>query len=440
MLVNYFSCILFEKYSSSSMTDFYTHRTVVTMNNNPDFYIIKIASGRMAGTELLFKSKGCLIFANTETDYNVVMDEENDLISYFFPIDSGSYKLTFFSSYANEADQSETKLSVIFEDLDNEHNTPKLTDDVKLQTVLFPDTFPILVKSVDDSWNYESFDQTEQKDAMESSLPQQNESLIKRGVSKNLIVIFISMLVVGFILLKVMTDSSNSSSEMNKIIGSNISKFLGESSIPFTIILQEEGRGKDQVIVNNRRDADWVSQQLLTSNYAGLVDILLVSELETELMSLITPSSSSILNIDMSYPCSPIVKLLKSSDHLSDVEKINELIKSRVSCVNEIDVKVYHKKAIFDDAIRGMKASNVPFRVIKDEKKPIVVVSSNLNDNQLISTMDFVKKFISEWGSNYIQFSISLSDDDLYEGVFINDINENIKIKNNHWNFKQHSY
>ncbi len=422
------------------MTDFYTNRTFVAMNNNADFYIIKIASGRMTGTELLFKSKGCLIFANTETDYNVVTDEENDLISYFFPIDTGNYKLTFFSSYTNEANKSDAKLSVIFEDLDNEKDTPKLTTDVILQTVLFPDTFPILVKSIDDSWNYESFDELGQKDTMDSSLPQKNGSLIKRGTSKHLIIIFISMLTVGLILLTVMTNNHNSNVQVDKIITSNISKLLGESSIHFTIILQAEGRGKDQVIVNSRRDADWVSQQLLTSNYAGLVDIILVSELEKELMSLITPFSSSVLNIDMSYPCSPIVKLLKSSNYLSEVEKINETIKSRVSCANEIDVKFYHKKAIFDDAIRGIKASNVPFRIIEDEKKPIVVVSSNLSDNQLISTMNFVKKFISEWGSNYIQFSISLSDNELYEGVFINDINENIKINNNHWDFKQHSY
>ncbi|MCK8584336.1 PrgH/EprH family type III secretion apparatus protein [Yersinia ruckeri] len=398
--------------------------SILMDNMSTELYIIKIAFGPMAGTELLVKPNFCQIVVAPGIKYETVTEEDSELTTYSLPTDEGEYKFTLHRQ--SDSEDLPGGLYAILEDSEKRHERI----DIVFHTLLFADNFPILIKPVNDEWHYNS--QVLPADKHNPTLIENLElsEKVRKNKLKPLPCLVIFILLIAGLFAFILASGDKDS---QKII--TLSELLAGSSAPLTIL--NSGENTSLILAKTQRDMDWVSQRLITESYSGQATTKLIHSFEKELEALVQTSTGSVLKVDLTTPCSPLVKLVRRINNQTEIETIKTTVRSKLKCANQIEIKSYDRKDILDEAINGIKSNNIPFKLINDSKKPVIIVNTDLNDKQFMSLIKFVTEFNQNWGDNYVQFSISLATDYLAGKSFLNSQSGYILLDNNHWYFKQ---
>lgn len=381
-------------------------------------FIVKITTGPLSGNELLLNADAHKIIIGIENDYRTQTNEDG-FTTYWLPGEQ-ALEIMVVSDVNEGVSPEDTGLW-----LKATGDNLVLSVPVIWQELMLPEHFPVLLKKPEDAWHEHTLPSTP---SAEASLEDSSIN-VPAGTRRK------EVYLAGALLLALVSTAIwqginyNSSAQKIKTLGA----LLQGSSSPITVTTGE--KGQSLILVKTQRDADWSTQRLRREQYPDPVIIKRVSTFEEEIEKQLSGQIPGLLKVDLTTPCQPLIRRLKSNDTQPDLKLAGKTISRLLGCSQEVRLVEFSATDLFKQAEQGLLKSNVPWRVINKDGNPIFIVNANLNDKQILSAMEFANEFNHQWGKHYIQFSISLARDYLAGKSFINNPQGYILLDNNHWYF-----
>ncbi|MHA0902027.1 PrgH/EprH family type III secretion apparatus protein [Enterobacter ludwigii] len=380
--------------------------------------IVKITTGPLSGNELLLNVDAHKIIIGSEDDYRTQTDKHG-FTTYWLPGEQ-QLEIMIVSDGIERVSSEETGflLKVTGENL-------ALSLPVIWQELMLPEYFPVLLKKPEDAWRGHALPPTPSAEA-----PLEDPSLIQPAEGRRKEVYLAGALLLALVITAIWQGINYNSTE-HKI--KTLGGLLQDSSSPITVMRGE--KGTSLVLVKTQRDADWSTQRLRREQFPDPVIIKKVSTFEEEIEKQIIGQIPGLLKVDLTIPCQPLIRRLKSNGAQPDLKQAAKTINRLLGCSQEVRLVEFSPAELFKQAEQGLLKSNVPWRVINKDGNPVFIVNASLNDKQILSVMEFAKEFNHQWGKRYIQFSISLATDYLAGKSFMNNQQGYILLDHNHWYF-----
>ncbi|MTC69495.1 type III secretion system protein PrgH [Providencia sp. wls1914] len=382
--------------------------------------IMKIISGSMNSQELVINIDKNIIIVGQHTKYKTEIDE-NGFTTYYIPSEHTQCEFSIVSN-----DESNNNLAInLKQDGKNRHLT------ATLQEILLIDTFPIAIKPLNTEWNYSKKDQ---RPLPSQSLPFAKKSpiAIKQKLTFNKKYFFVFLLLFAVIFILFVEFQNNPKNNAEKQI-KNIDNILKGSYYPITYT--QNKKGEVLILVKSQRDEDWSRQVLLKSDYQAKYTIKNINSLEQEIEDKLIDTIPNLLKIDISNPCQPIIRVVKSPLPNNDDKNIYRILSNYFSCYKQSQLVQVPLEELIKKAELGLTESNVKWQRITKGNYVIFVIRDSLNDKQTLSLISFTNSFSQKWGTKQIQFSVSLSNNELAGKSFITNSNGITLLGNNHWLF-----
>lgn len=389
-------------------------------NTNSRTCIMKIASGPMAGQELMINVDKNHIVIGKDINYKTDI-AENGFTTYYIPSEETDCEFSIISEEDNIAEKIAIKI----------HNKNKDTVfSIILQELLLVDIFPVVIKLLDTPWEL-----ADSKNSAPKIL--KNEKIKKKKTHPIIKTSFIILSIfIVFFSFMVTFPNDNNHTQSKKI--TEIENILKGTQFP--IIVSEEIQGKNLILVRTQRDLDWSMQRLVNTNYGERFIIKKINQFEEELEGKLIELIPNILKIDLSNPCQPVIKKLSIDSEVKSNDAIDNLFSSYFSCYKKIEIHQINSDELLKKSELGLTESDVKWHKIVKDKKIIYVIKDSLNDKQTISLINFTNSFYKEWGGEYIQFSISLENNVLIGKSFITNASGYVLLGNNHWLFNSTTF
>lgn len=382
--------------------------------------IMKIISGSMNSQELMINIDKNIIIVGQHTKYKTEIDE-NGFTTYYIPSEHTQCEFSIVSN-----DESNNNLAI---NLKQDGKSRHLT--VTLQEILLIDTFPIAIKPLNTEWNYSK---KHQRPLPSQSLPfsKQSPIAIKQKPTFNKKYFFVFLLLFAVIFILFVGFQNNPKNNAEKQI-KNIDNILKGSYYPITYT--QNKKGEVLILVKSQRDEDWSRQVLLKSDYQAKYTIKNINSLEQEIEDKLIDTIPNLLKVDISNPCHPIIRVVKNPLPNNDDKNIYRILSNYFSCYNQSQLVQVPLEELIKKAELGLTESNVKWQRITKGNYVIFVIRDSLNDKQTLSLISFTNSFSQKWGTKQIQFSVSLSNNELAGKSFITNSNGITLLGNNHWLF-----
>ncbi|WP_230089110.1 PrgH/EprH family type III secretion apparatus protein [Providencia sp. wls1914] len=374
----------------------------------------------MNSQELVINIDKNIIIVGQHTKYKTEIDE-NGFTTYYIPSEHTQCEFSIVSN-----DESNNNLAInLKQDGKNRHLT------ATLQEILLIDTFPIAIKPLNTEWNYSKKDQ---RPLPSQSLPFAKKSpiAIKQKLTFNKKYFFVFLLLFAVIFILFVEFQNNPKNNAEKQI-KNIDNILKGSYYPITYT--QNKKGEVLILVKSQRDEDWSRQVLLKSDYQAKYTIKNINSLEQEIEDKLIDTIPNLLKIDISNPCQPIIRVVKSPLPNNDDKNIYRILSNYFSCYKQSQLVQVPLEELIKKAELGLTESNVKWQRITKGNYVIFVIRDSLNDKQTLSLISFTNSFSQKWGTKQIQFSVSLSNNELAGKSFITNSNGITLLGNNHWLF-----
>ncbi|EOG1934131.1 PrgH/EprH family type III secretion apparatus protein [Providencia stuartii] len=389
--------------------------------------IMKIASGPMNGHELMLTADAHLIVIDPNVEYHTEVDNDG-LMTYYIPSESIHYELAITTEdgsndHINDADEPIFYLHI------NDGMKSKSIP-IPFQELILADTFPIAIKPIDAPWNLSTREPALPEICIENDSQPMLESKLTK---KNFIFFGLFVLTIFSIILVIQYYSGNNS--LKKI--NTVENILQGSHYPIIVTLNQQG--ETLILVRTQRDVDWSIQRLRKEHYSEKYQITKIAQLESEIENKISENVPSLLKIDLSNPCHPIVRKANKQATTKDEKIINNIMKGYLGCYKNSEILTVNLDELIKKAEIGLTESNVPWKRVDKDNMTIFIVQGSLDDKQISSTVRLADQFINQWGNQHIQFSISLATNQLTGKSFIRNDQGFIILGHNHWSFNSNT-
>ncbi|HHE6471044.1 TPA: PrgH/EprH family type III secretion apparatus protein [Providencia rettgeri] len=397
-------------------------------NANSYTCIIKIASGPMAGQELMVNTDNNLIIIDNGLDYKTDISDDG-FTTYSIPSDGIACEFSIITDSHHSGSGIAIRLN---------NNGLSTEIPVVLQQLLLADIFPIAIKMQDTDWQSPQVPEDQLTMAMEIPSPVTQPAVKKTNkptpslFNKQTMLVFFFTLFSIFIAYVTFQYIPEQSAE-KKVKA--LEHILQGNHYP--IIVTQRVNNESLILTKTQRDADWSMQRLVKEKYNEKFSIKIMSKLESEIENKLIEIIPELLKVDLSNPCNPIIKTIASDNLIDEERNINKFFSNYFSCYISSEIKQISFGELLQKAELGLTESNVQWRKITKDNKVIFIIKDSLNDNQTASLISFTNSFYKKWGENHIQFSISLANNALMGKSFVTNANANgyILLGNNHWFF-----
>ncbi|HHR6080792.1 TPA: PrgH/EprH family type III secretion apparatus protein [Providencia alcalifaciens] len=381
---------------------------------------MKIISGSMNSQELMINIDKNLIVVGQYAKYKTEIDE-NGFTTYYIPSEHIQCEFSIIS----HGEHSNNFAINLKQDGKTRHLT------ATLQEILLVDVFPIAIKPLNTEWNYLEKNPQSQSIQVNANTDLNSTAIKQKSkFNKKWFFVFLLLFVVVFVLFVEFQNSPKNNTEKQI---KNIDNILKGSYYP--IIYTQNKKGEILVLVKSQRDEDWSRQVLLKSKYQEKYIIRKTNTLEKEIEDKLIDSVPNLLKVDISNPCQPIIRLVKSPLPNNDNKNINRILSDYFSCYKQSQILEVPLEELIKKAELGLTESNVKWQRITKGNYVIFVIRDSLNDKQTLSLISFTNSFSQKWGTKQIQFSVSLANNELAGKSFITNSNGITLLGNNHWLF-----
>ncbi|BBV02382.1 PrgH/EprH family type III secretion apparatus protein [Providencia rettgeri] len=395
-------------------------------NTNSQTCIIKIASGPMTGQELMVNTDNNLIIIGNGLDYKTDINDDG-FTTYQIP--SNGIACEF--SIVTASQSTESGLAIRLNDSGLSTEIP-----IVLQQLLLADIFPIAIKMQDTDWQSAQTFEDALSSEMENPLPAFKAKIKKSTKEKPSIFNKQTMLVFFFTLFSIfityVTFQYIPEQSAEKKV-KTLEHILQGNHDPITVT--QSANDESLILVKTQRDADWSMQRLVKAKYNEKFSIKILNKFEQEIENKIIEVFPDTLKVEISNPCIPKITTIDNNKLIEAEDKLDKLLSSYFSCYIKSEKKQISFGELLQKAELGLTESNVQWHKITKDNKVIFVIKDSLNDNQTASLIKFTNSFYKQWGENYIQFSISLANNNLVGKSFVTNANGYILLGNNHWFF-----
>ncbi|MEY0232895.1 PrgH/EprH family type III secretion apparatus protein [Providencia manganoxydans] len=384
-------------------------------------YIMKIASGPMDGQELMLTTDKHLIVIDPNVLYRTEVDE-NDFTTYYIPSTENHYELAI--KIDNDTKENESQQSTVNLHLNDGITSSKTP--LICQELMLTDIFPIAFKELDTPWQLAINDSEIPNIVIEEE--RKNKS-IQSTSKRNFI--FLSLFIVFLFALVCIVKVYSTNNIVKKI--NTAESILQGSNYPITVTLND--KNETLILVQTQREADWSIQRLHKDKYNEKYTIKRIDILEKEIENKLADYIPSILKVDLSNPCHPIIRKIKEQTLAKDEKIINEVMHDYLGCYKNSKLVTVKFNELLSAAEVGLAESHVPWKKITKAKTTIYLIQGSLNDKQTASVVQLANQFSNKWGDKHIQFSISLATNQLAGKSFISNDQGYIILDHNSWSF-----
>ncbi|ENU1226657.1 MULTISPECIES: PrgH/EprH family type III secretion apparatus protein [Providencia] len=404
-------------------------------DTNSRICIIKIASGPMAGQELMVNADNNLIIIGDGLDYKT--DINNDGVT-TYQIPSNGITCEFSIITASQYTESGIAIRL---------NNNGLSTEIPIifQQLLLADIFPIAIKMQDTDWQSPQPLENALMSEVEGSLPATKTTTrnkVRKSATeksplfnKQTMLLFFFTLFAIFIFYVIFQYIPDQSAE-KKV--KTLEHILQGSHYPITVT--QNVSNESVILVKTQRDADWSMQRLVKAKYNEKFSIRIINKLEKEIENKIIEVFPDTLKLDISNPCNPTITIIANNISTDTQKKIDKLLSNYFRCYTKSEIKKVILGELLQKAELGLTESNVQWRKITKDNKVIFIIKDSLDDNQTVSLINFTNTFHKQWGENHIQFSISLANNKLLGKSFVTNENGYLLLGNNHWFFNSISF
>ncbi|WP_140181138.1 PrgH/EprH family type III secretion apparatus protein [Providencia stuartii] len=382
--------------------------------------IMKIASGPMNGQELMLTADEHMIVIDPNVEYRAEVDEKG-FTTYYIPSNSNHYELAIQTNDIDGSNDSNATFSLYINDGIKSFKTP-----IVYQELMLTDSFPIVFKQLDTPWELTL---TDSKTADIFIEKEQKNKLINTTSKWNFIFLALFVFLLFFIIYAMKVYSTNTT--VKKI--NTIESILQGSHHPIVVTLNKKGEAL--ILVQTQREVDWGIQRLYKEKYQEKYTIKRIDILEKEIENKLLDYIPSILKIDLSNPCQPIIRKIKEQALAKDETIINEVMHDYLGCYKNSEFVTIKLNELLSEAEVGLAESHVPWKKIRKDQTIIYLIQGSLNDKQTSSIIQLANQFSNKWGNRHVQFSISLATNKLAGKSFISNNQGYIILDHNSWSF-----
>ncbi len=380
----------------------------------------------MTGQELMVNTDNNLIIIGNGLDYKTDINDDG-FTTYQIP--SNGIACEF--SIVTASQSTESGLAIRLNDSGLSTEIP-----IVLQQLLLADIFPIAIKMQDTDWQSAQTFEDALSSEMENPLPAFKAKIKKSTKEKPSIFNKQTMLVFFFTLFSIfityVTFQYIPEQSAEKKV-KTLEHILQGNHDPITVT--QSANDESLILVKTQRDADWSMQRLVKAKYNEKFSIKILNKFEQEIENKIIEVFPDTLKVEISNPCIPKITTIDNNKLIEAEDKLDKLLSSYFSCYIKSEKKQISFGELLQKAELGLTESNVQWHKITKDNKVIFVIKDSLNDNQTASLIKFTNSFYKQWGENYIQFSISLANNNLVGKSFVTNANGYILLGNNHWFF-----
>lgn len=382
---------------------------------------MKIASGPLNGQELMLTADEHLIVIDPNVEYRAEVDE-NGFTTYYIPSTENHYELAIkMDDDTKETESQQGAVNLHINDGITSSKVPLI-----YQELMLTDIFPVVFKQLDTPWQL-AIDGTEVPNIV---IDEERKNALTQSTSKrNFIFLSLFILFVFIIVYAIKIYSANNI--IKKI--NTAENILQGSNYPITVTLNS--KNETLILVQTQREADWSIQRLHKEKYNEKYTIKRIDTLEKEIENKLTDYIPSILKVDLSNPCHPIVRKIKEQTLAKDEKIINEVMHDYLGCYKNSNLVTVKLSELLSAAEVGLAESHVPWKKITKDKTTIYLIQGSLNDKQTASVVQLANQFSNKWGDKQVQFSISLATNQLAGKSFISNSQGYIILDNNSWSF-----
>lgn len=384
---------------------------------------MKIASGPMNGQELMLTVDKHLIVIDPNVQYRTEVDD-NGFTTYYIPSDKNHYELSVNTQIEPDIKNDESDDSTLILSIND--GVKSITIPVVYQELMLADSFPIAFKILNTPWEISIFEPI-----MADIRIDDRKTKLSPAIKSKQKFIFLGLFVIALfsiVLIAQIYSSSNLSKKIN-----TVENILQGSNYPIIVTL--DNKNETLILVQTQREADWSIQRFYKEKYNEKYTIKRIDILEKEIETKIADYIPSVLKVDLSNPCQPIVRKIKEQTLAKDEKIINEVMRDYLGCYKNSEVFTIPSHELLKLAEVGLAESHVPWKKINKDKTVIFLIQGSLNDKQTSSILQLANQFANKWGDKYIQFSISLATNQLAGKSFISNNQGYIILGHNSWSF-----
>lgn len=376
-------------------------------------YVMKIMNGEMRDQEILIKLNANLVVIGEEKTYTANVTEEG------------------FTGYSIPSDQEAFTFSIISHDgqiaVDLHAKNRSEIIPIKLQQLVLKELFPFSLKEIDTPWEPSLIAENKRHQPIKA---EKTSNKFNKSPHNNKIFAALSLFALIFVGYLCFPKNSQLQKDVQLQAIENI--LIGSTQ---KAIVTKDNKNKVLILVQSQRDYDWSMQQLLKTKFRNSFSIKVKNQLEVEIENKISDEIPDLLKIDISNPCSPVIKSLSNQYIDKKNDFIEKLLSSYFSCYTNYTSQVTNIDELIKKSKLGLTESNVKWHKITENNKTVFIIKDSLNDKQTISAITFANSFYQQWGERQIRFSISLANNELAGKSFITNTDGYILLGNNHWTF-----
>lgn len=203
---------------------------------------------------------------------------------------------------------------------------------------------------------------------------------------------------------------------------------------PSPVTLLQGNDGKIYALASHYRDLQWLKAALAKRPNAADVVPLWLTQTAQDITNSLRLEGVPVLRLDMAHPATPVLLVLEDMTQAKQ-NALRKKLLPRLPYAKTLGFRSFSKNFLVQQAKQGLNRMHIVYRQVATPFGFSFLIHDQLNDNTMAELQGFMETFYSQWGSDFITFSINLDENWLRDKSYLAAPNGYVFVNQHNWYF-----
>lgn len=203
---------------------------------------------------------------------------------------------------------------------------------------------------------------------------------------------------------------------------------------PSPVTLLQGNDGKIYALARQYRDLQWLNAALAKRPNAAEVVPLWLTQVSQDITNTLRLEGVPVLRLDMAHPDSPVLLVLEGMTPAKQSALRKKLL-AMLPFAKSLEFRSFSKNFLVQQARQALDRMHIVYRQVATPFGLSYLIHDQLNDNTMAELQGFMEAYYSQWGSEFITFSINLDENWLLDKSYLAAPNGYVFVNPHNWYF-----
>lgn len=203
---------------------------------------------------------------------------------------------------------------------------------------------------------------------------------------------------------------------------------------PSPVTLLQGNDGKIYALARQYRDLQWLNAALAKRPNSADVVPLWLTQTAQDITNKLSLEGVPVLRLDMARPDSPVLLVLEGMTQAKQ-NALRKKLLPMLPYAKTLGFRSFSKNFLVQQAKQALDRMHIVYRQVSTPFGFTFLIHDELNDNTMAELQGFMETYYSQWGSDFITFSINLDENWLRDKSYLAAPNGYVFVNQHNWYF-----